>query len=132
MKWLALCALAACTTTDDRPQTLAYITETILAPNCAAAECHSATKRQNHYVFDTVENANLSLGAHLDDGTGTAGPLLDACTMPPCDARNEPLFKILTVGDAYGNWMPLDQPLENLDIAFMKNWYQNGADGFTP
>jgi hypothetical protein len=74
MRCLALlAALGACATTDDRPQTLAYITETILVPNCATAECHSALENQNNYVFDTVEHAQKSL-----DGTsnGTLGALI--------------------------------------------------------
>ncbi len=131
MKSLALlAALGACATTDDRPQTLAYVTETILAPNCASAECHSASKRQNHYVFDTVANAQASLAGTLDGGTGTAGQLITVCATPPCPPSDSALIAIITEKDAYGNRMPLDHPLSNKDIFLIGTWIENGAAGF--
>ncbi len=128
MKYLALLgALAACATTDDRPQTLAYVTETVLAPNCAGAECHSALRRANDYVFDTVEHAQRSL-----DGTsgGTLGPLIAPCTATPCDPSKSSLITVITMQDSFGNRMPLDHPLANKDIFFIGTWIENGAAGY--
>jgi hypothetical protein len=130
-----LCALAACSTTDDRPQTLEYVTETILVPYCASAECHSYAHQQSHYIFDTVEHAQKSL-----DGTsgGTLGALIMPCmaSPPPCsDAAGQSILAGL-VGrdpnfkDSAGHWMPLDQPLPNLDVDFIGKWINAGAPGF--
>jgi len=136
MKWLAFCALAAaCTTTDDRPQTLAYITETILAPRCAQAECHSSVRKQSGYVFDTVEHAQASIadvnmlgshgGALVKPGDEKASWLLIVIGgVEDSDGTRE--------ADVLGNRMPLDQPLPNLDVYFIGKWIENGAEGYTP
>ena len=58
---LAFAALVACNVTDDRPETLAYITQTILEPSCGTAECHSAMKAEKGYVFDSVEATQHSM-----------------------------------------------------------------------
>jgi hypothetical protein len=127
MKWLAFCALAACTTTDDRPQTLAFITETILAPNCATAECHGPFVKQSNYLFDTVEHAQHSL-----DGTsnGAAGALIGGCAAASCDPSQSYLIQVITTKDNFGNRMPWDHPLENKDIFLIGQWIENGADGY--
>ena len=127
LAWAAL-ALAACgVTTDDRPQTLSYVTETILAPNCAGAECHSAVVKQNGYVFDTVEHAQESLAK------------LPAITVG--DPKSSYLMLVLGAvedangkrsADLYGNRMPYDQPLSNADIYLLGKWIENGAAGYTP
>ena len=121
------CALAACGITDDRPQTLAYITETILAPNCASAECHSSMKRAYGFAFDTVANAQASFASKPT--------LIPPCKdEPPCaDADTASyLLKILTSDqDVYGNRMPLDAPLANKDIFLIATWIEYGAAGYT-
>jgi len=132
-----LCALAACSTTEDRPETLAYVTETILVPYCSSAECHSTAHEQSRYVFDTVEHAQVSLAGMYGTG-GTLGQLIMPCmtSPPPCtDAAGasilagivarDPNFK-----DTAGHWMPLDQPLPNKDVFFIGNWINDGAAGF--
>ncbi len=134
---LLVCALAACSTTEDRPETLAYVTETILVPYCASAECHSSAHQQSRYVFDTVENAQKSLAGTYGTG-GTLGALIAPCmaSPPPCtDAASQsilvglvnrdPAFK-----DTAGHWMPLDQPLPNKDGFFIGTWINDGAAGY--
>jgi hypothetical protein len=133
MKHLVLscvCALAACSATEDRPETLAYITETILGPYCATAECHSAMKDQSGYAFDSVELAQDAIAGE----TGTAGPLIAPCTAVPCDAsdNNNYLLRVIDQQDNFGNRMPLDQPLDNKDIVLIHDWIANGAAGYTP
>jgi len=136
MKCLALLAavsgLWACgVTTDDRPQTLAYITETILAPNCATAECHSSTRAQAGYVFDTVQHAQDSLA----DANDTTGFRSFAALITVGDPANSPLVTVLNGQGGYSQstgkpLMPLDHPLPNKDIFFIGEWIQNGADGY--
>src|SRR4051812_26619595 len=63
--WVGVLLASACgNATDDRPPALAYITETILAPSCATAECHSAFKRQVGDVFDTPASARQTIVAN--------------------------------------------------------------------
>jgi hypothetical protein len=116
---ITLHLLIGCTETDDRPQTLAYITETILAPNCATAECHSNLKQQSTVILDTVEHAHATLNNpnHND--------------VVPGDPDNSYLLEVITTQDQFGNRMPLDHPLANKDIYLIKQWIVNGADGIT-
>jgi hypothetical protein len=120
----ALVAVAACGT-DERPPTLGYITETILAPSCGVAECHSSLKRQSDYVFDSVASAQDSI---------KNGNLIAVCDAPPCeDAPGASyLLTVITDGDSAGNRMPIDQPLPNLDAVLIARWITDGAPGYTP
>ncbi len=124
--WLvALGGLVACDVTDDRPQTLAYVTETILAPSCGTAECHSAMKKQSNYVFDSVAGAQASIAG---------GGLIATCAQPPCESADASsyLLTVISTQDVEGDRMPLDQPLANKDIDFIANWITDGADGYVP
>jgi hypothetical protein len=127
MKLFALLLLVstACGTDDDRPRTLAFVTETVLTPYCALPECHSSQRRQNGYVFDSVPETQISL---------KDGELINVCEMPPCyDSPSESyLLTVITNKDSYGNRMPLDQPLPNLDSVFIEQWIVAGAPGYTP
>src|SRR5438045_1803927 len=60
----ALLASACGSATDDRPPTLDFITETILAPSCATAQCHSAFAREVGDEFDTPAAARRSIVAN--------------------------------------------------------------------
>jgi hypothetical protein len=119
-----LVVIAACTTEDPRPQTLAYITETILTPYCAAAPCHSTTKQQSDLVFDSVEAAQASIASY---------PLVMTCATPPCDDApgQSYLLTVITTVDSQGNRMPLDEPLPNLDAVLIANWIRAGAPGYS-
>lgn len=113
----------ACGATDDRPRTLAYITDTILAPTCASAECHSAFKRQVGDQFDTVDATRRSIvsnGLVLPDNVA--------------DPSGSLLIQSLTVGAASilspgsGNVrMPYDAPMPDADIALIEAWIADGA-----
>jgi hypothetical protein len=118
--------LAACgSATDDRPATLEYITETILAPTCALAECHSAFKQQAGDVFDTPESVRRSI-------------VLNGLAYPferdnPSDAD---LIKSLTIGlpsvidDSRGLVrMPFVQPMPDADIDLIARWIADGVPG---
>jgi hypothetical protein len=122
---LFILAIAACGTDDDRPLTLAYLTETILAPNCALPECHSSLRQQSGYVFETVATTQTSI---------KNGNLIVTCETPPC--LNAPgssyLLTVITNGDAYGHRMPLDEPLPNLDADYIARWIIAGAPGYIP
>jgi len=122
---LTLLAIAACNTDDDRPATLAYVTETILAPNCGVAECHSSLHRQSNYVFDSVAATQISI---------KNGNLIVTCETPPCPSApgGSYLLTVITDGDVEGNRMPLDEPLPNLDAVLIANWIIDGAPGYTP
>lgn len=120
-------ALAACRTTEDRPETLAYITETILAPNCGTAECHSAKKDQSYDQFDSVAGAQESIANNaLISCSDSTGAELD-----PCDEGGKTyLIQVLTKADVEGDRMPLDYPLANKDIYFIAQWITDGAEGY--
>src|SRR5437879_5693341 len=113
-----LAALAACgTSTDDRPATLSYITEAILQPDCATAECHSSFRQQVGDVFDTIKAARRSIVAN-----GLVVYPDDAAM--PGQAR---LVQAITVGlpsilePGYGNVrMPYDAPMPNEDVQLIK------------
>jgi hypothetical protein len=118
--FLAFAAVVACNVTDDRPETLAYITETILEPSCGTAECHSAMKAEKHYVFDSVDAARTS----LQDSVVT-------CDEPPCTTApaGSYLLTVITQKDDEGNRMPLDMPLSNKDIVLIEQWILDGSPG---
>jgi len=128
--WLApLCALACGTTTDDRPATLDYITDAILAPTCATAACHSAFKRAVGDQFDTLEATRLSIvGNHLVAYPEDTGDV--------ANARASYLVHALRVGqpsviDGDGELvrMPYDAPMAEVDIQLIERWIADGAHG---
>jgi hypothetical protein len=118
-------AIAACNVVDDRPETLAYVTETVLAPSCGLAECHSAMKRQSNYVFDSVAGAQASIAG---------GHLVATCALPPCENADASsyLLTVISTQDVEGDRMPRDQPLANKDIVYIASWITDGADGYVP
>lgn len=123
LAWL-LVALAACgTTNDDCPVTLQYITEGILQPSCADAECHSAFARQKGYVFDTVENARLSFQFDTE------------LLLSPVENANlhtdgsYTLINNLTEAQDGAARMPYDAPLPNEDINLIEKWLKAGGPG---
>jgi hypothetical protein len=120
-----LFAGACGTATDDRPATLDYITETILAPTCALAECHSAFKQQVGDVFDTVESARRTI---------VIRPL--AVPENAADPSRASLIKTLTIGTpsrlnpGSGNVrMPFVSPMPDADIHLIETWIRAGIPG---
>lgn len=119
-----IAALGACGATDDRPATLPYITDTILAPTCAVAECHSAFKQEVGDQFDTIDATRHSMVAN-------------ALVVYPYDmaAPNQAyLVQTLTVGvpSRLGSGlvrMPYDAPMPDADVALISAWIAAGAPG---
>ena len=126
-----MCGLAACQVTDDRPPTLAFVTETILQPSCGTAECHSAMKKQNNYAFDSVAGAQDALATGLV-GCTVGGVYVDPCSDDQAQAPSAGTTELIVVltTNSFGNRMPLDQPLANKDIVFLEQWIAGGADGY--
>lgn len=122
----ALFAGACGSTTDDRPRTLAYITETILAPTCASAECHSAFKRQVGDQFDTVDATRQSIvGNSLvlpDDAANPAGSFL-------IQSLTVGALSVLDPRSGTKVRMPYDAPMPDADIALIEAWIAEGAPG---
>lgn len=106
---------------DDRPATLEYVTTTILRPSCANAQCHGAFRNRKGYRFDTIEHAQQSM-VKLDGST----------LVTPGDPDTSQLYLVLvrsTTADGKFPRMPLDEPLAGADIALVKRWITEGADG---
>jgi hypothetical protein len=124
---IAVLFAGACgSATDDRPATLEYITETILAPSCAQAECHSAFKQQVGDVFDTVESTRRSMVVN-----GLVFP------QDADDPAGSFLIKTLTVGTlsvldpGSGTFvrMPFVSPMPDVDIQLIETWIRAGIPG---
>ena len=149
MKWFLVLVSLACACTeplDDRPMTLAYVAEAILAPNCGTATCHSTWKHAQGDVFDTVAGAlhtfqqpifaQPSYPASLLSCYGSDGvTLLDPCMTDDADQVNAYstfLYHVLVDRDIDGgDRMPLDQPLATKNIEFIAAWIDAGAPGYT-
>jgi hypothetical protein len=121
LAYLAL-LLGACGA-DDRPLTVAYVTETVLAPSCGAAQCHSTFSANYTDIFDTVEGARASI---------VNNQLLsfDSDQYDPATPTNAHLILTVTVGaiPAIGR-MPWDSPLPEQDIELLERWIAAGAPG---
>jgi hypothetical protein len=123
---IALCTSACGSATDDRPATLDYITETILAPTCANAECHSAFKQEVGDEFDTADATRRSLV--LNNLVQYPGD-----TMAPAGAGiivvlRSGLPSILDPGSGDVR-MPYDEPMPDADVALIEKWIADGAEG---
>ena len=120
--WVPALALAACGTDDyQRPRTVEYVTEAILAPNCGNAQCHSSFSNVKGYAFDTVAKARASLVSGLIGSIS-----LNAREEPVGDGQSSFLYTVLT---RPVDRMPYDQPLLNADIKLITDWIDFGAPG---
>jgi hypothetical protein len=121
-------AADAVCTNDDRPATLEYVVHTVLRPNCANAQCHSSLKNTDDYRFDSIEHAQESI-VKLHD---PADPMDDEQIVFPGDPDSSLLYQVLirpSNFDFDAPRMPYDQPLPGPDIALVKRWIAEGADG---
>ena len=122
---LVLALLAACgTTKDDRPRTIGYITEAILAPTCGGAECHSTFTQNRGDIFDTVAGARASLVHNLLS--------FDSTQYDPANPDNSGLIIWITQTDPLGlgiGRMPYDAPMPNADVNFLKEYIREEAPG---
>ncbi len=119
---------------QDRPLTLAYVTEAILKPSCGTAECHSAMKAEKNDIFDSVEAAKHTMEVTHPDLVATCAWLTTkdpaTCAQNNDDIQGSYLIHVITVGDySDGNLMPLDQPMSNQDIVLLTRWIRDGAEG---
>ncbi|HVK88598.1 MAG TPA: hypothetical protein VM513_30980 [Kofleriaceae bacterium] len=119
MRFILLPALAisvaACAKDDDTPPSVEYLTEAILIPSCAPAQCHSTFAQAEDLSFSTIEesrDAIIDLVAGAVDETDAGTP------------ENAQLYQVLvrTV-----DRMPFDQPLPNADIALIREFIKGGA-----
>jgi hypothetical protein len=125
--WIGALLASACgSATDDRPPTLEYITDTILAPTCATAECHSAFKREVGDQFDTPAATRRTI----------VGNQLVIYPDDVADPANSRFIRTLTVGEPSildpnsGNVrMPYDAPMPDADIQLMEAWIAAGVPG---
>jgi hypothetical protein len=114
----AVAALSACgTATDDRPTTLENVTSSVLAPNCANAQCHSSFRQVKGYVFDTAEHTKVSI-----EQNGLVAP-------SDPDASLLYLVLVSPGGENASPRMPYDQPLPDVDVALIRRWIAEGAEG---
>jgi len=121
----ALLASACGSAADDRPPTLDFITETVLAPSCATTQCHSAFAREIGDQFDTPAATRRSI---------VANELATPANQD--DPASSLLVRTLTVGapsllDPQGPnvRMPYDAPMPDADIELIKRWIADGVPG---
>lgn len=110
---------------DDRPPTLDFITETILAPSCASAQCHSAFRREIGDQFDTPAATRRSIVANelvvAEDQADPAGSFLVRSLTVGVPSLVDPDRGLVR--------MPYDAPLPDLDIALIETWIGDGFPG---
>ncbi|HEY4177746.1 MAG TPA: hypothetical protein VGM90_12960 [Kofleriaceae bacterium] len=114
-----LAAASGCgSDTDDRPQTLEFITQTILAPSCATANCHSSFTQAEGVILSNVDDARTTLRNYVSPGDVSTddGGLL--CYLLSPGGKDAPCKR-----------MPYDAPLANADINLIYLWIQSGAEG---
>jgi len=115
---------------DDRPLTIAYVTESVLAPNCGAAQCHSAFSANYTDVFDTVEGARATIVDHNLLSFDSAA--LDPPAYDPANPTQAHLIVTITSPTGYipaiGR-MPWDAPLPQQDVELLERWIAAGAPG---
>lgn len=110
---LTLAATACAAETDDRPADFAYISKTILEPNCATATCHNDATAREGYDFSSVEASRATFMRH-------------GLVVQPDDPPQNPIIYILTTTGE--ERMPIDGPLPDADIALIERWIINGAE----
>lgn len=115
---IPLALLAACATDDyRRPHTVEYITDAILIPSCAAAQCHSSFARKDGFSFSTVEESR-------DGITDMVAGAIDAP-----DHGNPDRAQFVIVLNRAVKRMPYDQALSNGDQQLIREFIEDGAPG---
>jgi hypothetical protein len=121
VKYLCLAAtLAGCGTADTRPATFDEITIAILVPYCGRAACHSTATKAHNLAFDTLDATR----AALMTTQGRRG--MNQKMVVPMDPDHSRLVTVLSDPNRV---MPPDVPLPDADIALIREWIQNGAEG---
>jgi hypothetical protein len=114
---LAVAALAACTTTDDRAANWATISTTIFEPSCGTAGCHSQLSQVAGVILDSRDTGCRTLVTNPPDTYGSF--------VTPGDPDHSQLMYLLR-GDEIRR-MPPDGPLPDADVALVAAWITNGA-----
>ncbi len=125
LAYLALLVPACTMGTDNRPKTVQYITEAILAPTCGAAECHSTFGANDHDIFDTVLGVRTSL-------IRNSLVELDSVKNDRDNPGDANLIIWVTQIDPFGlgiGRMPYDHPMAFQDVELLENWIKDGARG---
>ena len=132
--WFAAIVLAGCNLQNDgavdkADETFGYIVDAVLKPNCGTAECHSASKAEKGDVFDSQAGAKASF-----DMYGLVAKCMDTAPCPGDASANSYLYRVLSTGvesvDGKGDRMPLDQAMSNSNIVLIRDWIDDGADGY--
>ena len=133
---IAAISLAGCDVSDHPADqtgvTLAYVTETILAPSCGTTECHSSFKAEAGDIYDTVAGAQATL-ANKDYGLVLTCDKLTPRLESPCleAPANSYLITVITATTSNDERarMPLDQVMSRSDITTLADWIRDGAVG---
>jgi hypothetical protein len=114
---VSLLAAACGIEPDTRPETLDYVVEAILAPDCGRGGCHSSDTRAHDLEFDTIAAASAALQTRQRN----------QMMVVPGSPTTSFLVTVLTDSQSP---MPPDVPLPNADIALITAWIADGAAGF--
>lgn len=95
---------------DDRPPTLEYVSQAIIAPACGNAECHSSFHTADGWRLDSVAAMRQSVSNGLITVRNAENP---------DDIESTLLLDVLTRTQKR---MPYDQPLPEVDIDLIREW----------
>jgi len=118
-----LAALSACDTGADRPATWSYLHETIFAPDCATASCHSYQRSAGCIDLSTSAGAYSVLTGHTCDAG--ALPVATRSFVVPGHPDDSELMHLLTADRIY--LMPPDVPLPPVEVNLVREWIYEGA-----
>lgn len=124
MRVVILFALAACGSDTERPDSIEYVTQSILQPTCGVANCHSTMVQADGLVLDNVDAVGLMIRRDLTDHINR---LIASGTRD-----DQPLSTRLRWKAEYGDAivsMPLDAPMPDTDIDTVLQFLADGAPG---
>jgi hypothetical protein len=125
MRALALAALAACSTAEDRPSDWGYVYPAIIRPSCATAMCHSKLGSQAGLDLSTSAAAYVAFTGRVCHAPELPGEPEGNLVVPGHPATSQ-LVHILR-GEG-GRVMPPDVPLPDAEIEVIVNWILDGAE----
>jgi hypothetical protein len=121
-----LAALSACDTGADRPATWSYLHETIFAPDCATASCHSYQRSAGGIDLSTSAGAYAVLTGHTCDAPAQIGDAQAPKSFVwPGHPDDSELIRLLTASRIY--LMPPDVPLPPVEVNLVRQWIYEGA-----
>jgi hypothetical protein len=126
-KWLAGVALAlgaliggasGCSDTDERPASWAYISATIIQPNCATSRCHSEGANVAGLKLDTIQSGYDALVGYAQGDNPDDSTLM---------VRLNGGYRNMDGSFHEVQRMPIDEPLPQADIDLVRKWIAAGA-----